>query len=192
MFMIMLILIICVRIFFISFLRFISNYSGIVKMVTKTNDNTKTIIRWFQTTNKIQKRKFYNVEELYSLFREETNLLISRLLFARNTNKCICTLNNEYKLEKIDSRDRTRKFRYIILPIYESGIANIRISSRKKSAQTTRNTFNSQTNPMQSQQTTIQSPSQTPTQILIEKDNSSNNEDTSMIIDTIKNGIFPK
>ena len=59
-------------------------------------------------------------------------MMISKLSFARNLNKCIGSINRDYKLEKVPIRDRRKSFRYIILPKSEEYNSNIRISTRKQ------------------------------------------------------------
>ena len=100
-------------------------------MVTSTNNNTKTIFRWFQSSKCITKRKFYRCDELYQLFKNETSISLSKLSFARNASKCVGNLNGTHKIEKVHNRDRSKQYRYIILQIDESLPQNIRISSRK-------------------------------------------------------------
>ena len=102
-------------------------------MVTTANNNAKVVSRWIKTNTKIQKRKFYNIEELFYMYnREDETTIISKLSFVRNLNKCVGSINSDYKLEKVPTRDRRKSFRYIMLPKSEEYNSNIRVSTRKQ------------------------------------------------------------
>ena len=73
----------------------------------------KFIQNWIQSiaenrSSYIQKRKYYNINELFASFNKEvgSNRFNTLRSFKVCLNKCLCSLDKDYKLHRISTGDR--------------------------------------------------------------------------------------
>ena len=95
------------------------------------SNNHRVIYTWLSTTKCIQKRKYYNFEEMYQAFQNETNKTdINSKIFKVHMNKCAENYKN-LNLYRRNTKERYM-YRYIMLSDNERPDNITRISDRRK------------------------------------------------------------